>query len=217
MTPFTIYLGNKNYSSWSLRGWLALKQTGAAFDEKVIPLYEPGYRKEILSVSPSGKVPALRHGDLIIWDSLAIGEYLAEKFPAANLWPRDADERARARSVSAEMHSGFAPLRAHLPMNIRGRFPGRDIPAKVADDIDRIVAIWRDCRERYGRNGDFLFGNFGLADVMFAPIATRFQTFAVSLDDVAQKYCDAVLAHPNVQEWTRDAEKEPWVVDYAEF
>ena len=153
MADFTIYLGNKNYSSWSLRPWLALKQTGAEFEEVVIPLSEATTRATILSYSPSGRVPALKHVELTLWDSLAICEYLAESFPAAQLWPADAAARAVARAVSAEMHSGFAALRNHLPMNMRSSFPNRGVTPEVQADINRITAIWRDCRKRFGGGG----------------------------------------------------------------
>ena len=150
MADFTIYLGNKNYSSWSLRPWLVLKQTGVPFDEIVIPLYEATSKATIMKYSPSGTVPALKHGELVVWDSLAICEYLAESFPTFNLWPRDHDGRAVARSVCAELHSGFQALHAHLPMNIRSSFPGRGVTPEAQADINRVMAIWRDCRKRFG-------------------------------------------------------------------
>jgi glutathione S-transferase len=217
MAEFIIYLGNKNYSSWSMRPWLALKHTGAEFDEVVIPLYEPGSRATILGFSPSGRVPALRHGDHTVWGSLAICEYLAELFPAARLWPEDRARRAHARSVSAEMHAGFAALRQHLPMNIRSSFPGRGVTPEVQADINRIAAIWIQCRTRHAAGGPFLFGDFTIADAMYAPVVTRFRTYRVPLDEIAQAYADAVWALPAVQEWAVAAKNEPMVIDSAEF
>jgi glutathione S-transferase len=217
MAEFTIYLGNKNYSSWSMRPWLALKQTGAEFDEVVIPLDEPTSRTTILGYSPSARVPALKHGEHTVWDSLAICEYLAELFPAARLWPEDRIERAHARSISAEMHAGFAALREHLPMNIRSSFPGRGVTPEVQADINRIVAIWIQCRTRHAAGGPFLFGHFTIADAMYAPVVTRFRTYRIPLDEIAQAYADAVWALPAVQEWAAAAKNEPMVIDSAEF
>lgn len=214
MTEFTITLGNKSYSSWSLRGWLPLWQTGAGFDEIVIPLRQTDSRARILAESPSGRVPALRHGDLTIWDSLAIGEYLAELFPGAGLWPSDPVARAVARAVTAEMHAGFAALRGGLPMNLRGRHPGFAMPPGVGDEVARIVALWQDCRSRFGRDGDFLFGGFTLADAAFAPVVTRFVTYDVTLEETAAAYRDAVLAWPAVVEWMEAARAEPWVIEF---
>jgi glutathione S-transferase len=218
MAELTMYLGNKNYSSWSLRPWLALKRTTVAFDEVVIPLYEPGSRQTILKFSPSGRVPALHHGDNIIWESLAICEYLAEAFPTFDLWPKDAATRAVARAVSTEMHGGFVALRQQLPMNIRSTFPGREITADAQADINRIMSIWRDCRTRFGQgNGDFLFGHFTIADAMFAPIVTRFRTYRIELEREAEAYCDAIQAMPAMQEWTVAARNEPMIIEAYEF
>lgn len=217
MTDMTIVLGNKNYSSWSLRGWLAVKVSGADFDEIVIPLYRGDYKDEIRRHSPSGRVPVLHHGEVVVWDSLAIGEYLAEVFPEAGLWPADRDARAVARAVCAEMHAGFAALREHLPMNIRGRFPDRGVTPEVQQEINRITALWRDCRTRFGGGGPFLFGDFTLADAMFAPVVTRFHSFDVALDDTSSAYCAAMRAWPAMEEWAAAAADEPWIVDYAEF
>jgi glutathione S-transferase len=217
MAELTIYLGNKNYSSWSMRPWLALKHTGVAFEEVVIPLYEPTSRATILGYSPSGRVPALKDGEHTVWDSLAICEYLAERFPDARLWPEDRIERARARSVSAEMHAGFAALREHLPMNIRSSFPGRGVTPEVQADINRIAAIWIQCRTRHAAGGPFLFGHFTIADAMYAPVVTRFRTYRTPLDEIAQAYADAVWALPAMQEWAAAAKNEPMVIDSAEF
>ena len=217
MADIIIYLGNKNYSSWSLRPWLALKQTGAAFDEEVIPLSEAATRSTVLRFSPSGRVPALKHNELTVWDSLAICEYLAETFPAAKLWPDDKAARAVARAVSAEMHSGFAALRDHLPMNMRSSFPNRGVTPEVQADINRITAIWRDCRKRFGAAGPFLFDGFTIADAMYAPVVSRFRTYKIELEEETQAYTDAVWALPALQEWLTAAKNEPMIIESAEF
>jgi glutathione S-transferase len=217
MADITIYLGNKNYSSWSLRPWLALKQTGAAFTEELIPLSEAATRSTILRYSPSGRVPALKHNGLTVWDSLAICEYLAEAFPKVHLWPKDKAARAVARAVSAEMHSGFAALRNHLPMNMRSSFPNRGVTPDVQADINRVTAIWRDCRKRFGEGGPFLFGGFTNADAMYAPVVSRFRTYKVELEAEAQAYTDAVWALPALQEWLTAAKNEPMIIESAEF
>ena len=217
MPDITIYLGNKNYSSWSLRAWLMLRRTGAAFDEMVIPIRRPDSRETILRYSPSGKVPALVHGDRTVWDSLAIGEYLAETFPEAALWPADAGARATARSVSAEMHSGFLDMRRAMPMNMRSSVPGREISDAMQGDINRIGAIWRDCRMRVADGGPYLFGAFPIADAMFAPVASRFRTYGVELDETPADYADTLLAMPDLQEWLAAVWDEPWVIDDFEF
>ena len=219
MADFTIYLGNKNYSSWSLRPWLVLKATGLDFGEVVIPLDEPGTKAEILRYSPSGRVPVLHHGDRVIWDGLAIAEYLAELAPERLLWPADPVARALARSVSAEMHAGFAALRNHCPMNIRSSFPNRGVTPEVQADINRIGTIWRDCRKRFGETsvGPFLFGGFTIADAMFAPVVSRFRTYKIDLDETCQAYADAVWSLPSFLEWQAAAGNEPMIVDDAEF
>ncbi len=218
MTQFTIVLGNKAYSSWSLRGWLMLKQTGVAFSEVIIPLDRPETKAEILAHSPSGRVPALKAGDLTIWDSLAIAEYLDERFPGAGLWPQDPEARAEARAVAAEMHAGFAILRARLPMDLkREPAPRRESAPpdpELAAEIGRIVAIWTDCRARFGGRGDFLFGAFTAADAIYAPIATRFQTYGVALPEPAAAYRDAVMAWPALGEWIAAAREEPWIIEF---
>ena len=218
MADLTIYLGNKNYSSWSLRAWLVLKRTAVAFDEVVIPLYQAGSRETVLKYSPSGRVPALRHGDLTVWESLAICEYLAEAFPNFELWPKDQAARGRARAVSAEMHSSFRALREQMPMNVRSSFPGRGLTPEVQADINRIMSIWRDCRTRYGEgNGEFLFGQFTIADAMFAPVVTRFRTYKTDLEREAEAYCDTIMALPAMQEWIAAAKNEPMIVEAFEF
>jgi len=217
MADFTIYIGNKNYSSWSLRGWLMLKHTGAEFAEEVIPLDEANTRANILRRSPSGRVPALLHGDQVIWDSLAIGEYLAELFPKAQLWPKAAKARSLARSVSLEMHAGFQALRSHLPMNIRSSFPNRGVTPEAQADINRITAAWRDCRKRFGESGEFLFGHFTIADAMYAPVVSRLRTYKIELQDDTQAYADAVWALPALQEWATAARNEPMIIEKYEF
>jgi glutathione S-transferase len=217
MADFTIYIGNKNYSSWSLRGWLMVKRTGADFAEEVIPLDEANTRTSILRQSPSGKVPALRHGEFVVWESLAIGEYLAELFPKAQLWPKGASARAVARAVSLEMHAGFAALRGHLPMNIRSNFPNRGVTPEVQAEINRIIALWRDCRKRFSEGGDFLFGPFSIADAMYAPVVSRFRTYRIELEDETQRYADAVWSLPMMQEWAVAARNEPMIIEKNEF
>jgi glutathione S-transferase len=197
----TLVIGNKNYSSWSLRPWLALRMAGIEFDEILIPLYESGSSPEILRYSPAGKVPILRHGDLTVWESLAICEYAAELAPHAGLWPRESSARAHARAISAEMHAGFAALRAALPMNLRAVGVRIPIGPVVRADIDRIVAIFEDCRSRLGAGGPFLFGGFTNADAMFAPVVTRFHSYGVALPSASQAYADAIRALPAMQEW----------------
>ncbi|MDP1924738.1 MAG: glutathione S-transferase family protein [Thiobacillus sp.] len=208
MSPLTLIIGNKNYSSWSMRPWLLLRQVGIPFDEVRIPLYVPGSEIDLAKWSPSGKVPALHDGEIRVWDSLAICEYLAERFPDKPLWPDDAAARAVARSVSAEMHAGFGALREHMSMNIRARYPGQGRTPDCLADIERILAIWTDCRARFGSGGDFLFGRFGIADAMFAPVVLRFETYGVALEGAARDYADAVLALPALQAWVADAVAE---------
>ena len=218
MAELTIYLGNKNYSSWSLFPWLVLKQIGIAFDEVVIPLDEATSKATIMKYSPSGTVPALRHAQLVIWDSLAICEYLNKSFPTFQLWPRDHDARAVGRSVCTELHSGFQALRAHLPMNVRSSFPNRGVTAEVQAEINRVVAIWRDCRKRFGRGkGDFLLGHFTIADAAYAPVVSRFRTYKIGLEREAEAYCETITELPAMQEWITAARNEPMIIDKYEF
>lgn len=200
-----LVIGNKNYSSWSLRPWIAMKVLGVPFQELRIPLYRPGASEEIRRYSPTGKVPCLVDGTVRIWDSLAILEYLAERHP---LWPEDADARAVARSASAEMHSGFAALRENMSMNVRRRYPGRGRTPESLADVARIVALWSDCRERFGLDGEFLFGAFCAADAMYAPVVLRFRTYEVELPPACRAYADAMLALPAMREWIAAAERE---------
>ncbi|NYZ17250.1 glutathione S-transferase family protein [Azospirillum sp. RWY-5-1] len=215
MSDLTLILGSKAYSSWSLRPWLALKQTGLPFAELVIPLRQPDTRARILEHSPAGKVPVLRHGDLTVWDSLAICEYVAELAPEAALWPADPAARAIARAVSAEMHAGFQALRSSMPMDLKRRAPGEGMTDATATDIARITALWADCRARFGEGGPFLFGRFSIADAMYAPVVTRFDTYAVALDSTARAYADAVLALPAMRDWTDAGRAEPWTIDFG--
>ena len=220
MADTTIILGNKTYSSWSLRGWLLLKLSGADFDEIVIPLDRPETKAELERHTPAGRVPVLYADGLTVWDSLAIAEFLHERFPQAGLWPADPEARAVARSVSAEMHAGFAALRRLMPMDLRrpprpaqapGQTPGPD--SELGADIARIQEIWHDCRERFGAGGNFLFGQPCAADAFFAPVASRFVTYGVPLEPVAAGYRDAIMSWPVLREWIAAAKEEPWVIE----
>jgi len=216
MSKTTLYLGNKNYSSWSLRGWLATKMSGIDFEEVVIPLGEPETSETIRKYSPSGRVPALHHHGLVVWDSLAIGEYLDGKV-RRQLWPGDDEARAIARSVSAEMHSGFMALRQELPMNVRRTYSDHQVSHEVQADINRITAIWRDCRSRFGKGGPYLFGRLSLADAMYAPVVTRFRTYGVELEGSAADYAAAILELPEMKSWAQDARNEPMVQERFEL
>jgi glutathione S-transferase len=204
----TLIIGNKNYSSWSLRPWLLMRHHGIAFDEVRLPLDTPEFATGVERWSPSGRVPVLHRGDLVVWDSLAICEYVNETFLDGRGWPRDATARAVARSVSAEMHSGFQALRGKMPMNIRSRYPGKGMTPESRKDIDRIVVLWTECRERFGGGGSLLFGRFSVADAFFAPVVMRFHAYAVDVPRVAQEYCEAVQALAAVREWREAARRE---------
>lgn len=193
-----------------MRAWLLMRQFRIEFEEVQIPLRQADSLERKLAYSPAGKVPILIDGDMRIWDSLAIVEHLAEKFPDKRLWPTDDGARAHARSVSAEMHSGFASLRSRMPLNCRASRPDAGRGPGVQEDIDRICEIWRECRARYGAAGEFLFGEFTAADAMFAPVASRFQTYDVGLDRIETEYTRAILALPAVRDWIEDAHREPW-------
>jgi glutathione S-transferase len=213
MTPI-LYVGNKNYSSWSLRPWLALKWAQLPFEERVIALSGPGYGKAsipaVLAVSPSGRVPALALGEVTIWDSLAIGEWAAEAAPGAGLLPEDMLTRAICRSVISEMHAGFAAVRRDLQMNIRRRTAPREWPDDTRADLARIEQVWTTIRHRYGSGGPFLFGTRTLADAFFAPVVTRLRTYGVPLSISSAAYCEAVLADSAFREWEAAAQVEPW-------
>lgn len=208
MPPLTLIIGNKNYSSWSLRPWLVMKYAGLEFEEIRIPLDRPETRDRLLHYSPTGRVPVLRHGDLIIWESLAICEYIAELVPAAQLYPSDSEARAIARAISCEMHAGFVKLRTHLPMDCRARHADPGVAPDVQADIDRITTIWRQCRQRFGSTGELLFGSFSIADAMYAPVVSRFITYGVPLDPVCQTYTQALWALPAMQDWLMVAADE---------
>jgi len=212
MPSYTLVIGNKNYSSWSLRPWLLMKQSRLAFQEVRVPLYVAGSKETLRKYGPSGKVPVLIDDAVTVWDSLAISEYLAERHPEVQLWPADALQRAVARSISAEMHSGFVALRSNMSMNCRGFFPGLGRTVEVAADIERIQRIWTDCRERFARTGPYLFGTFTVADAMYAPVVLRFKTYAVQLSPVAQQYANTVLELPALQEWLEAARAEPEII-----
>ena len=208
---------NKNYSSWSMRPWLALRANDIAFDEVFIPLYTGEADKQrILSFTRSGKVPALLDGDVTIWDSLAIIEYVAERFAEAQLWPQDRASRAHARSISAEMHSGFAALRNECGMNLRRPVGAIPLSAAARADIARIQQIWIECRERHGKSGPFLFGAFGGADAMFAPVVHRFRTYAVEVAPLVRDYMEAMMSLPAFQEWTSAGLAETLVIEKFE-
>lgn len=210
MPAFTLVTGDRNVSSWSLRAWLLLKHAGIDFEEVQVRLRLPESRRQILAHSPAGQVPVLKHDGLVIWESLAIAEYLAEQFPEKLLWPAQLAARAMARSVSAEMHAGFRPLRTHLSMDMLGSHPGQGHDGEgVARDIARIQEIWRDCRQNWSADGPFLFGEFCIADAMFAPVVSRFRTYGVSCDAVCSAYMHAVWNLPAMQQWLEDARTQP--------
>ena len=212
-----LVIGNKNYSSWSMRPWLALRANDIAFEEIFIPLYTgDADKKRILDFTHSGKVPALVDGDVTIWDSLAIIEYVAERFPETRLWPEDRASRAHARSISAEMHSGFAALRNECGMNLHRPVGAIALSADARADIARIQQIWIECRERYGKSGPFLFGAFGGADAMFAPVVHRFRTYAIEVAPEVRDYMDTMMALPAFQEWTRAGLAETLVIEKFE-
>jgi glutathione S-transferase len=208
MSTLILVIGNKAYSSWSMRPWLLMKQAGIPFEEVRLSLYAEGARQDILLHSPTGKVPVLKDGALTIWDSLAICEYLAEKYPQMRLWPTDVNSRAHARAISAEMHSGFAHLRTQMPMNVRREIPGRPQTPEVSAEVARIEGIWNQCRSQYSRHGPFLFGDFSIADAMYAPVVSRLRTYRVALDGLSAQYASAILALPAMHEWIAGARTE---------
>ncbi len=212
-----LIIGNKNYSSWSLRPWILLKFFDIPFDEVLIPLYAGNYKVEILKYSSNGKVPILINDTVKVWDSLAICEYVAELFPEKSMWPQKIEDRAFARSISQEMHAGFVSLRTHMPMNLRGTYPGRGRTPEVEKDIARIIDIWSTCRRQCQAQGPFLFGHFTVADAMFAPVVTRFRTYGVSLEGLAFDYSRAILGLPAFQEWQAAGVKEPWFIKASEI
>jgi glutathione S-transferase len=217
MSTLTLVIGNKNYSSWSLRPWILLKHLGVAFQERLVPLYRPGSREELLKCGPSGKVPTLLSGGLCIWDSLAICEYVAEV--AGRGWPKDPAARAVARSVSAEMHSGFSDLRNAWPMNSRAHNRHVPVTPAVKADLDRVEAIWADCRGRFGTSaGRWLFGEYSVADAMYAPVVLRFNTYGTSahFSDATRGYMKSVIEDPPMREWLEAAKGETWTLESSE-
>ncbi|RYH10033.1 MAG: glutathione S-transferase family protein [Alphaproteobacteria bacterium] len=214
-----IYIGNKVYSSWSLRGWLAVKQSGLPFDEEVVSLYgeEWEQRRQTPEFAASnGKVPVLWDGDSAVWESLAIIDHLADKVGRDRFWPADAAARALARSIASEMHAGYSALRSQHTMNLRHVYPPEPLTPEVATDVHRITSLWDQAKRQYGQGGDYLFGAFGAADIMFAPVVTRFRTYAIPLPVFASDYCEAVRAHPFMVEWAEGAALENWVIPMFE-
>jgi glutathione S-transferase len=207
-------IGNKNYSSWSFRPWIALKVAGIPFEETVIPIHYPGSKEKFLARSPGGKVPILQDGAVTVWESLAILEYVAETHP--ELWPRDAVARAHARAIASEMHAGFVPLRRQCPMNMWRPVKKLALSAETAANVARIDAMWSDCRVRFGAGGPFLFGRFTAADAMYAPVVSRFHTYAVEVGAASTAYMGAVMALPAWQEWYAAALKEEWLLEEDE-
>jgi len=207
-------IGNKNYSSWSLRPWIALKVAGIPFEETVIPIHYPGSKEKFLARSPAGKVPILQDGAVTVWESLAILEYVAETHP--ELWPRDRAARAHARAIASEMHAGFVPLRRQCPMNMWRPVKKLALSAETAANVSRIDAMWSDCRARFGAGGPFLFGAFCAADAMYAPVVSRFHTYAVEVGAASAAYMQAVMALPAWQEWYAAALQEEWLLEEDE-
>jgi glutathione S-transferase len=215
-----LIIGNKAYSSWSLRGWLACKQSGLPFEEVVVPLYDESWdkRREGAEFGPSsGKVPILWDGDAVVWDSLAIVEYLNDKTGNTKFWPAGEAARAMARSMAAEMHSSFTALRRKHSMNIRQVYPPRQPDADVVQDLGRVMELWAQARARFGGEGDFLFGDFGAADIMFAPVVTRIVTYSLPVPRFAQSYMLSVLQHSFMQDWIAAAQEEEWVIEQFEM
>jgi glutathione S-transferase len=216
-----LIIGNKNYSSWSLRGWLACKQSGLSFEEIQVPLYGEDWdeqKKRIGEISPSqGKVPVLWDGEAVVWDSLAIIEYLADKVGRDRFWPKPDDARAMARSMVAEMHSSYLALRRQCPMNMRRRFQYWEIGEETKTDVVRILSLWAEARARFGTGGPFLFGSFCAADIIYAPVVSRFLTYAIPVPGFAEAYMQAVSEHDWLQQWIAAAEAEEWVIEQYEM
>ena len=214
-----LILGNRAYSSWSMRGWLAVKHSGEEFEELVVPIFDEAWekRREGDEFAPSlGKVPILWDGDCVVWDSLAIVEFLADRHGKETYWPQDESACGMARSMAAEMHSGFANLRRDLPMNVRKTFPFKPLSEEVRNEIERILQLWAQARARFAGSGPFLFGDWCATDMMYAPVVTRFITYSVPLPPFAELYMKAVLSHPHVIEWIDKAQDEPWVIEQYE-
>ena len=214
-----LIIGNRAYSSWSMRGWLACKQSGEQFEEYVVPLFDAEWEKRRHGdeFAPSlGKVPILWDGEIVVWDSLAIIEFLADRYGSALYWPEDEAARGMGRSMAAEMHSSFANLRREMPMNVRKSFRPKALSDGVKEEIDRILQLWAQARARFGGTGDFLFGDWCAVDIMYAPVVTRLITYGVQVPSFAGVYMKAVLSHPHVSEWIDKAQDEPWVIDKYE-
>lgn len=215
MGELLLIIGNKNYSSWSLRPWILMKHLGLAFEERLLPLDTPEFARDIAAVSPTKRVPLLRHGQLRVWDSLAICEYACEL--AGRGWPTDRAARAVARSVCAEMHAGFTALRSQWPMNARASGRHTAPNAERAADITRIGEIWADCRARFGAGGPWLFGDYSAADAMYAPVVLRFRTYGARLNDSATAYVATALADPHLKDWVNGAAAESWEIESSEI
>lgn len=214
-----LIIGNRAYSSWSMRGWLACRQSGEQFEEFVVPMFDDEWarRRDGDEFAPSmGKVPILWDGDCVVWDSLAIIEFLADRAGRERFWPEDESARGMARSMAAEMHSSFTALRRELPMNVRKSYPPAELSDEVRGEIDRILQLWAQARARFGGTGEYLFGDWSAADIMFAPVVTRFITYGVDLPPFAELYMKSVLSQPDVAEWIDKAQDEPWVIDAYE-
>lgn len=211
-----LIIANKLYSSWSLRPWILMQALGIPFEERVIPMYFPDSKARMLDVSPTGKMPCLVDGDVTIWESLAILEYLHERFPEKGVWPSDVKARAHARAAANEMHAGFQALRNACPMNLGKRFAPRELGSDVADNVRRLEGLWSQARVRFGAGGPFLYGRFGAADAMFAPVVTRLDTYQLPVTSETRRYMDAVLAHPAFVTWRDAALVEPWTIDHYE-
>lgn len=217
-----LVIGNRAYSSWSMRGWLAAKQSGLPFEEELRQMWTPEWdvRRDtdpLFAAPTKGQVPILWDGDVAVWDSLAIIDWLADRVGRDIFWPADPAARAFARSISAEMHSGYQALRNDCGMNVRRTFPGFTVSEAARADADRVDYLWATARARFGQNGSYLFGDFGAADIMFAPVVTRFRTYGVAISPAAQAYADAILAHPWMVEWLAAADAEPWIIDRYEI
>jgi glutathione S-transferase len=214
-----LIIGNRAYSSWSMRGWLACKQSGEEFEELVVPMFDREWerRREGDEFAPSlGKVPILWDGDIVVWDSMAIIEFLADRHGPALYWPEEEGARAVARSMAAEMHSGFSNLRRELPMNVRKSFRAKEVSEPVREEVDRVLQLWAQARARWGGTGDFLFGEWCAADMMYAPVVTRFITYGIKVPNFAGAYMKCVLSQPHVAEWIDKAQDEPWVIEQYE-
>jgi len=211
-----LIVGNKNYSSWSLRPWIAMTVAGIPFEEEVVPLHTPDFKQRVGALSPTGQVPVLIDGDVRVWESLAILEYLNDAFPQARLWPDDKSARAHARVLANEMHAGFVPLRRACPMNLWRPVTAPALAADVRANIARIDAMWTDCRARFGAGGPFLCGAFTAADAMYAPVVSRFHTYGIAVGPASRAYMDAVMALPAWRAWRDAALQEPWVLPHDE-